>query len=121
MGIPARSAITITQASWTMGLLSSTKSKLRLSRSANDLASDSEPQPENKGAIETDSPSSPSASDAFFATNQLEVHAIGYDVDQALTQDIREHFRISRGVRGGGVHLRPTSEEFELVCAGSDF
>jgi len=100
-----------------MGLLSSTKSKLRLSRSANDLASDSEPQPENKGAIETDSPSSPSASDAFFATNQLEVHAIGYDVDQALTGRTLENISVSRVESGEAEYISVRPQKNSNSCA----
>ena len=98
-----------------MGLLSSAKSKLRLSRSANDL--DYDPQPENKGDIESHSTGSASACGAFIATNQLQVHAIGYDVDQALTGRTLENISVSRVESGEAEYISIRLKKNSNSCA----
>ncbi|SPO00309.1 uncharacterized protein DNG_03154 [Cephalotrichum gorgonifer] len=102
-----------------MGLSSSLRLGSRLSRSADNR--DSEPPPEYKEAIGSDYPSSSSSSNGFIATSELQVQAIGYDVNQALTGRTLENITIYRVESGEAeyisIRLKKSSNSCALVRA----
>ncbi|CAL5865806.1 uncharacterized protein PFLUO_LOCUS12 [Penicillium psychrofluorescens] len=102
-----------------MGLFSSSKSRSRLSKSANDWKS--EAPPEYKEAIGSHYPSSSSSSDGFIATSKLQVQAIGYDMNQALTGRTLENISVYRVESGEAeyisIRLKKNSNSCALVRA----
>lgn len=102
-----------------MGFFSSSTLTSRLSRSANDR--DSEPPPEYEEAISSDQSSNSSSFDGFFPTSELQVQAIGYDVDQALTGRTLENISVYSVESGDAeyisVRLKKNSNSCALVRA----
>jgi hypothetical protein len=103
-----------------MGLFSTSSSKSRLSKSGSDWHSD--PPPEYKEAIGSHRYSSGSQySDDFVATGQLQVQAIGYDVNQALTGRTLETISVfrpgSREAEYASIRLKKKSNSCALVRA----
>lgn len=102
-----------------MGLFCSSKSRSRLSRSANDW--NSERPPEYKESVGFHYPGSSSSSEGFIATRQLQVRAIGYDVNQALTGRTLENISVYRIESGEAeyisIRLKKNSNSCALVRA----
>jgi len=107
-----------------MGLLHSlTKCRLP-NKSSNGGDSDPlhfDPPPEYKEAIASSSPSSSLSSDTFTVTDQLQIQAIGYDVDQALTGRTLENISIygvdSKEAEYVSIRLTKSSNSCALVRA----
>ena len=96
-----------------MGFFCSSKSRSRLSRSANNWTPES--PSEYKEAIDSASP------DGFSPTSQLQVQAIGYDVNQALTGKTLENITVYRVESGEAeyisIRLKKNSNSCALVRA----
>lgn len=93
----------------------SLNSKRKRSRSANDF--NSEPPPEYKEAIGSHYPSSSSSSDGFIATSELQVQAIGYDANQALTGRTLENISVYRVESGDAEYISIRLKKNSNSCA----
>lgn len=103
-----------------MGLFSSSSSKSTLSQSGSDPHSD--PPPTYKEAVGSHHYSSSSKySDGFVATGQLQIQAIGYDVNQALTGRTLENISVfqpgSSEAEYASIRLKKNSNSCALVRA----
>lgn len=103
-----------------MGLFTCQSSKSRLSKSGSDWLSDS--PPDYKEAVGSDHlSSSPEYSNGFVATGQLQVQAIGYDVNQALTGRTLENISVfqpgSSEAEYASIRLNKNSNSCALVRA----
>ncbi|TQV98803.1 hypothetical protein V2A60_007498 [Cordyceps javanica] len=96
-----------------MGLLSSIKSKTGMSKSESGWNSDS--SADDKEGHGFDQGAAPSSS--FLATSNLDVHAIGYDVNQALTGKTLENISVRRAESGETEYVSMRQKKSSNSCA----
>ncbi|KAM3484995.1 hypothetical protein MY8738_001678 [Beauveria namnaoensis] len=96
-----------------MGLLSSLKSKAGIQKSESDCSSESSADDkEIHGFQKSTAPSS-----SFLATSSLDVHAIGYDTNQALTGKTLENISVHRAESGQTEYISIRPKKNSNSCA----
>lgn len=94
-----------------MGLLSSLKFKAGKSKSESDWNSESSAD-EKGGSHKTTA-----ASSNFLATSNLDVHAIGYDTNQSLTDNTLENISVGRVESGQTEYVSMRQKKYSNSCA----
>ncbi|KAJ6786754.1 hypothetical protein PWT90_02010 [Aphanocladium album] len=96
-----------------MGLLSSIKSKASRSKSESDWNSESSADEKDAHGLGNAS----SSSNSFLATSNLDVHAIGYDTNQALTGRTLENISVNRVESGQTEYISLRQKKSSNSCA----
>ncbi|EJP70815.1 uncharacterized protein BBA_00445 [Beauveria bassiana ARSEF 2860] len=96
-----------------MGLLSSLKSKARIRKSESDCNSESSGDDKEIDGFQK----STASSSSFLATSSLDIHAIGYDTNQALTGKTLENISVHRAESGQTEYLSIRPKKTSNSCA----
>lgn len=94
-----------------MGLLSSIKAKAGLSKSESDWNSESSADEKDTNGFDN------TASSNFLATSNLNIHAIGYDTNQALTGRTLENISVYRVESGQAEYVSIREKKSSNSCA----